>query len=400
MKRIVILCDGTWNFAEAEHPTNVVRVSHALAPLGADGVAQVPIYVEGVGTGRRGVTALTRGVDRLLGGAMGIGLIDNVVEAYRHLCFLYQPGDEVHVFGFSRGAFTARSLAGFIRFTGLLDRTSLARLPEAVTRYSERLVLPAGRRQRRNAEWRAIHSPWVMVDPDDADIYAEFGNDEAIPFDIAYLGVWDTVGALGVPGHFTAAPLLNRRFTFHDTDLSAMVRSARHAVSVDERRTSFRPTLWTNLDALNAGREGTPYRQAWFAGDHGSVGGGGEITALSAIALLWVLEGAAEAGLEFDEIVLRALAREADPMGPLHNADPPRGGTIAALMRRLGGPRDPVALFDHVHDAVRERWVFEAKDAGFRPYRPEPLRGLERDFAEWQDARLRPPEDGQGPRVA
>ncbi|PWJ19395.1 T6SS phospholipase effector Tle1-like catalytic domain-containing protein [Jannaschia seohaensis] len=205
------------------------------------------------------------------------------------------------------------------------------------------------------------------------------------------MGVWDTVGALGVPGHFTAAPLFNRHFMFHDTDLSEMVRAARHAVSVDERRKSFRPTLWTNLDALNDAREGRPYRQAWFAGDHGSVGGGGEITALSSIALRWVLEGAAAAGLEFDEILLEAIARECDPTGPLFNADPPRGGPVAALMRQFGAARAPVTRLEDVHAAVRTRWVHEGDGDGFRPYRPEPLQGLAREFEAWRESRIRAP---------
>jgi uncharacterized protein (DUF2235 family) len=394
VKRIVILCDGTWGAAEAPDPTNVIRVARALAPVAEDGRAQVPLYIQGVGTGRRGVTAAARLSDRLLGGAMGLGLMENVVEAYRHLCFLYQPGDSVHLFGFSRGAFTARSLAGFVLFNGILALDRLDKLPEAIARYSKRLVLPPGRRQARNADWRAENSPWVMTQPTDAEVYARAGSKLAIPFEIDFLGVWDTVGALGVPGHLTAAPLLNRRHAFHDTALSGMVRSARHAVAIDERRRSFEPTLWSNLDALNAGREGMPYRQAWFAGDHGAVGGGGPDRALSSIALLWMLEGAREAGLEFDPVVLASIAAEADPMGPLSNADPPKGGTLAALMRRFGGPRAPVARLADVSDPARERWAFEAKRAGWTPYRPEPLAPLERDLRDWRDARVLPDRGG------
>lgn len=285
MKRIVILCDGTWNAAEALYPTNVVRLGQALAPTGADDRAQIPVYVEGVGTGRRGVTRLSRWIDRTLGGLLGLGVLDNVVEAYRHLVFLYEPGDEVFLFGFSRGAFTARSLAGFIRFTGLLSRGRLSRLPEAVARYTERRIETPERRQSRNAECRARFAPDYMVDPEDAAIYAELGADRAVPFELAYLGVWDTVGSLGIPGLFTDTPLLARRYAFHDTALGPLVRAARHAVALDERRRPFRPTLWSNLDALNAGRPDLPYREAHFPGDHGAVGGGGELTGLSSLAL-------------------------------------------------------------------------------------------------------------------
>ncbi|UWQ19390.1 DUF2235 domain-containing protein [Jannaschia sp. M317] len=387
MKRIVILCDGTWNHADAPHPTNVVQVGQALAARGADGWPQVPVYVEGVGTGRRGVTPATRALDRALGGAMGLGLMDNVVEAYRHLVFLYEPGDEIHVFGFSRGAFTARSLVGFIRFTGLLIRADLHRLPEAVARYAERRIESGARRQARNAEWRARFAPWFLVDEADRATYAEFGANQAVPLDIAYLGVWDTVGALGVPGHFTAAPLLNRKYTFHDTDLSAMVRAARHAVALDERRKAFRPTLWTNLDGLNPQGAAPRYLQQHFAGDHGSVGGGGDIRDLSALALAWVLEGAQAADLDFDDTVLARIRREGNPMGPLMNNTVPKGGAFAALMRRFGAARDAVARFADVSEPVRDRWTFETKTQDRQPYRPEALAALGAEFEAWAKGR-------------
>ncbi|SFI49930.1 DUF2235 domain-containing protein [Jannaschia pohangensis] len=385
MKRIVILCDGTWNRPESDHPTNVVRLGQALMPVDSDDIPQVPLYIEGVGTGRRGVTRFSRGVDRVLGGALGLGLMDNMVEAYRHLVFLHEPGDEVFVFGFSRGAFTARSLVGFIRFSGLLARSDLASLPEAVARYTERRFETAERRQRRNAEWRAIHSPHLMTDPDDADVYAEFGADLAEPFRLAYLGVWDTVGALGVPGHLTAAPIFNKRYSFHDTDLSPMVRAARHAVALDERRKAFRPTLWTNLAELNAGRPERPYREEYFAGDHGSVGGGGDITGLSAMTLDWLMEGARELGLSFDGLAESRLRAEFDPIAPLHNHSKPSGGTFAQLMRRFGASRDPVPDLTAVSIPARTRWAFEAKGAGFRPYRPDPLHGLRDQLQDWKD---------------
>ncbi|GIT90571.1 peptidoglycan-binding protein LysM [Jannaschia pagri] len=373
MKRIVILCDGTWNRVDAVHPTNVVRLGQALAPEGADGVKQVPIYIEGVGTGRRGVTGFARFLDRSLGGALGLGLMENMVEAYRHLVFLYEPGDEVSVFGFSRGAFTARTLVGFIRFSGLLARGDLGHLPEAVARYSERRLESPARRQARNAEWRALHSPWVMTDPQDASIYAEFGKTEAVPFDVAYMGVWDTVGALGIPGIFSDAPLLARKYAFHDTELSPMVRAARHALAIDERRKAFRPTRWNNLPDLNGHDPARPYRQEYFPGDHKAVGGGGDIRALSSLALAWIIEGAEAAGLAFDDLVKERLRLEGDPFGPLSADTVPAGGFVAAAMRRLGGPRADVERIEEVSAVARTRW------AG-GDYRPEPLLGLAPDL--------------------
>ncbi len=374
VKRIIILCDGTWSAAESLHPTNVVRLAQALAPTGADGICQVPIYVEGVGTGRRGVTPFARWQDRILGGLMGLGLMENVAEAYRHLVFLHEPGDEVFVFGFSRGAFTARTLAGFVRFTGLLARADLSLLPRALERYATRGRAGPEARQRANAEWRAVRSPHVMTDPADRDVYGEFGATSAIPFDIAYLGVWDTVGALGVPGLFTEAPLVRRRHAFHDTALTPMVRAARHAVAIDERRRPFAPTLWSNLEALNAGREDRPYRQEWFPGDHGAVGGGGEDVAFASPSLLWLMEGARAQGLVFDPLVAAAIAGAGDPLAAPDRLIQSGSGGFSAFLRRIGRDRGPVRRARDVSDAARDRWRAEGLEGG--RYRPPPLAGL------------------------
>jgi uncharacterized protein (DUF2235 family) len=109
MKRIVVLCDGTWNSSDSQTPTNVVRFGQAMQRCDELGVIQVPIYIQGVGTGE-GPTKLSRKLDSALGGALGWGLMDNIEEAYRHLIFIYEPGDEIYILGFSRGAYTARSL--------------------------------------------------------------------------------------------------------------------------------------------------------------------------------------------------------------------------------------------------------------------------------------------------
>ena len=391
MKRIVILCDGTWNLAEGPRPTNVVRLAQALAPCGADGVVQVPIYIEGVGTGRRGVTWLGRLQDRVLGGFLGLGLMENVVEAYRHLVFLHEPGDEIHVFGFSRGAFTARSLVGFLRFTGLLARADLALLPEAVARYAERRDETPEARHARGAAWRARHSPHVMTDPSDAETYAAGGAHEAVPLEVAYLGIWDTVGALGVPGLFTASPILPRRHAFHDTALSDMVRAARHAIAIDERRRPFLPTTWSNLRAIEARAEaegrGRPYREEHFAGDHASVGGGGDRTGLSSLALLWVMEGAEAAGLEFDERVRAAIVAQGDPFAPLEGRSEPPEGPIPWLMRLTAVDRPDVERLLDVSMPARVRWAEGSPGEG--RYRPSPLAPLEGALREWAAGRGR-----------
>ncbi len=391
MKRIVILCDGTWNSASSATPTNVVHLGRALRPVDSDDIPQVPIYVPGVGTGKRGVTWLGRKADQLLGGLMGLGLIENVVEAYTHLVFLYEPGDEIYIFGFSRGAFTARSLTGLIRSSGLLPRAGLNNLDKIVARYRRRGDPTTHPDSVESQRFRAQMSPDLMTSPEDAKIYAEEGSKDPFLLRIAYLGVWDSVGALGLPKRFALASLVNRRYRFHNAALSSMVESARHAVALDERRREFEPTHWDNLPILNKGKdpENLPYQERYFAGDHGAVGGGGDITALSSIALEWVMEGAEAARLRFDPAVRAALVGQQDPFGSLTNTAVPKGGLFAALMRRLGHDREGPTDLAQVHGSVKARWAFEAKGRdGIWPYRPPSLSRVEPALQDWLDARL------------
>lgn len=401
MKRIVILCDRTWNRSDRRHPTNVVRFAQAMLGTAPDGTVQVPVYIAGVGTGR-GSNRFSRRLDALAGGAFGWGLFENIVEAYQHLAFMHEPGDAIHIIGFSRGAYTARSLAGFIRSTGIIPRNLVYRLPDAVGRYRTRnrseTHHPATEESHR---FRAELSPGVATSPSEILWRRENGFPEAELLRIEYLGVWDTVGALGVP---VTVPILSaltaKRYQFHDADLSSMVKSARHAIALDERRRAFEPARWENLEDLNRESppqaEGlTPYQELFFAGDHGSVGGGGDIVALSSIGLTWIMEGARAAGLCFDPAELARIGAEEDAMGPLHNNSIPSHGVMARLMRF--GARDrkgPQGIAD-LHPSVIRRWA-KPGGAGFEPYRPG---SLMRVAARLDEAR---PEAGEasGTRLA
>ncbi len=364
MKRIAVFCDGTWNRSDARYPTNVLKLSIAARLIAGDGVAQQVQYVEGVGSGR-GSTRIARVLDRVAGGLLGLGLNLNLEEAYRNLAFAYEPGDEIHLFGFSRGAFTARSLAGFIRAAGLPQRDGVARIPEALARY----------RSRRNStrpdheesfEFRLGYAPRVTTSGKEREWRRAGGHPEGTPLRIAYVGVWDTVGALGVPTQFALlARLLNGPHAFHDLALSRSVASARHAVAVDERRRSFEPSLWDNIDELNGGATGDDrrYRQEWFPGVHGGVGGGGDITGLSNAAATWVAEGAIARGLEFDEGQIDRLRGGIDALAPLRNRSAPPGlleRILSRMARDRGGPGDVA----EVADPTTERW---RRDPGYRP---------------------------------
>lgn len=359
MKRIVIACDGTWNRLDAAHPTNVAKLAQAVLAAGPDGAAQVTCYLDGVGAGR-GTGWLARASDRALGGLLGLGLTATLAEAYRFLTFAYAPGDEILLFGFSRGAFMARSLAGLVRTCGILERAHADEIPAALALYRARAA-GTGPDSAAACAFRARHAEHVMTDASDVAWRAARGVPAGRPLSLAYLGVWDTVGALGIPGHLALAPLVNRGLRFHDTALSGAVRAARHAVAIDERRRTFRPTLWDNLAALNDGAKGRPYQQRWFPGDHGSVGGGGSVTALSDDALLWVAEGAMAEGLALDPEMVGEWRSGRDWRGPLAARRRPLATRILALDR--AERRGPERVADLAEAAVR-RW---RGDPGYRP---------------------------------
>ena len=369
MKRIAIFCDGTWNKLEARKSTHVARLSRAVLPTSADGTTQFVYYQQGVGTGR-GSNVVARKMDKFLGGALGWGLDDNVVEAYRNLVFWYEPGDEIYIFGFSRGAYTARSLAGLIRTAGIPPRDRLDRLHEAIAIYRRR-GKEHGPDSDSGRQFRFAFSPRTATSLEDLKWRQAQGDSDSYFLRLAYMGVWDTVGALGLPGVFgKVSKLFNKKYAFHDAALSRSVRGARHAVAVDERRRLYPPTLWDNLDGpggLNGEVRGTerPYQQLWFPGVHSVVGGSGPVPQLSAYTAEWVVAGAQELGLELDMGLLDAVTRD-------KRADADFGVTVQkAGLANMGGlwlaDREGPESTDSIAEATRER--VKARD----DYRPGSL---------------------------
>ncbi len=381
MKKIVICCDGTWNRLDGEKVTNVVRIAEAVSSRDAEGTLQVVYYDEGVGSGK----AVAEAADRLIGGAFGGGLMTKVEQAYRFLVFNYDPGDEIFIFGFSRGAFTARSLAGLIRNCGIVEQAQARRIGEAIALYRGR-----GPESHPDSDascaFRARIAPRVHLNDHELDWRRAnlpgFREGASVRLRIRYLGVWDTVGALGVPNHLLLAGLFNRGHAFHDTVLSSSIESARHAVAIDEFRRAYEPALWSNLARLNASAEDpaeAPFRQEWFPGDHSSVGGGGETASLSSGALLWIAEGAGLAGLALEARALAEAREEADHRGPLRSKAK-RFVSLETFMRK--GPRRGPAALEDVSEPARRRWREPAANLHEKAlYRPEALAGLSGDLA-------------------
>ena len=303
-KRLVVCCDGTWNRPDQRSdgiaaPTNVSKLALAVARADDRGTAQVLHYEPGVGTRR---------FERIRGGAFGLGLSRNVRDCYRFLVESYEPGDELFFFGFSRGAYTARSTVGLVRNCGILRTEHAGRIRDAYRLYrsKDKDTEPGGIQAEM---FRRLHSH-----PD---------------CDIRFVGVWDTVGSLGIPVDGIRLPWVTRLWSFHDTTLSSHVESAHQALAIDEQRGPFKPTLWEQQPSAT----GQTLEQVWFAGVHCDVGGGYADPALAEIPLLWMVDRARASGLAFEpdrfviaggaiEAALRHVAERVAPdaLGELHES--------------------------------------------------------------------------------
>ncbi len=329
LKRFIVCFDGTWQKLRQPQPTNIAIIARSIAHTHtlADGstIPQIVLYSQGVGSnvdalGKDGfLDGLSEWLNRMLGGVFGEGLEDNIVETYLRLAFNYEDGDEIYVFGFSRGAFCARSFAGLIGCAGIVSRTHAEKAWDAFRLYRASPPRKATKFQledfeRARRDFRASYGKGKRA----AD-GTRIKVDE--PPKVTYLGIFDTVGQRGVPSALGGlARFFNKRFGFHDMQIGASVLSARHAVAVDENRLGFPATLWEGVDEANKRPhcvEGKQhYAQRWFIGTHSDIGGG-EGSPLSAAPLKWIAEGAADCGLRFygtygeDESPLSKTVREA-----------------------------------------------------------------------------------------
>ncbi len=339
MKRLVMCCDGTWNRPEQVDdgrvsPTNVTKMALAIAPRDGSGTIQQVYYHRGVGTGRW---------DRIRGGAFGMGLSRNIKDAYRYLVLNYAVGDELFLFGFSRGAYTARSLGGFIRNSGLLRPEHVDRVDDAYTLY-----------RRRDDE----SNPTAI----EAQLFRKSYTYESVGHEIRMkcLGVWDTVGALGIPvGLLGRASRLVFHLQFHDLKLSSYVDNAFQALALDERRLPFVPSIWEQQDHAK-GRQ--RLEQVWCVGVHSNVGGGYADSGLSDIAFLWMKENAASCDLAFNDAYVRDTIRP-NLQGVLRNS---RTG-FYRLMREYVRPVTGQHLFPRFEVVDPSAYDRYAADSSYRP---------------------------------
>ncbi|MFZ0662605.1 MAG: DUF2235 domain-containing protein [Acidobacteriaceae bacterium] len=290
-RRIAYCADGTWDSSGSD--TNVYRISKAIVPIAGE---QYRFYDDGVGSDGTPI-------EQLIGGAFGEGLLEKIKEGYAAIASVYEAGDELFLFGFSRGAYTVRSLGGMIAACGLPTKNPD---PNLVNKAFDGY---------RNGDQRAT-------------ILGTLGDYGLVKANITMIGVWDTVGALGIPAILGAVDAL--RYSFLDTQLSPQVLNAFQALSIDERRVEFPATLWTSPPS-----PGQTIEQAYFCGVHCDVGGGypddaGTGTALSDIPFSWILAKAQGLGLVID----------------------------AGVAARYPSPIDKKYAIDTKHESWSPRWLF------------------------------------------
>ena len=345
-RRLVLLFDGTWNKPESN--TNVERLRQLISPRDAAGVEQRVNYLPGVG--------VATGLTHLLGGAFGYGLSGNVLEGYRWLCDTWQPGDQIYLFGFSRGAYTARSLGGMIRKCGLLRPGADGRVGKADVSSAYEI-------------YRDVNS-----NPDDLPA-RRFRQSRSNEVEIHFIGVWDTVGSLGIPDTASWFPYARARYQFHDTELSKIVKYAYQALALDEHRADFAPAVWTRNpftikpgETMNSKKEAQiDIEQRWFIGSHSDIGGGNDSDGagrkpdpLPDLPLAWLQEKALATGLACTTRLVPAP--DAD-MGVPRNS---YAEFMLGIYKELKSPFDRrigAGVNETVDDSVWRRWL---ADHGYR----------------------------------
>lgn len=325
-KRIVICADGTWNRPEKDlekdHATNVLKLARAIKPIADDGVPQQVFYDWGIGSY----------YDSMIGGATGRGLHKNIMDAYRYIVQNYSPGDEIYLFGFSRGAYTVRCLCGLINNCGIVTRPDAKLIQQAFDHYKMK-TKPFAPDGERSVAFRQQHSHPSR--------------------EVAFVGVWDTVGAMGIPLSFLG--MFEDKDEFYDAKLGRNVKVARHALALDEHRSDFEPTIW-------APRTSIDIQQVWFIGAHSNIGGSvapnDDGSTLSDIALQWMISQARAVNLTVELHLADALLP--NPMANIQDSYRSFYRVKKRFMRELDPEQAPILL----HQSVKTRWL---NDSNYRP---------------------------------
>lgn len=355
-RRLIVCSDGTWQDLYASYPTNVVKMTQAILPAGADGTSQIVYYDEGIGTKQIGTeNSIIDKLTKLGGGGIGLGIDKKIEDAYVFLCLNYQPGDEIYLFGFSRGAYTVRCLAGLIYNSGLPSRKYIRKIPEAYELYRDRAdsKKPSG--------------------TDAVSFRKSYG--ERVP--IKALCCWDTVASVGLPNLIPGLNLdanFNRRYGFYDYKVNPTIENAFHAVAADENRKVY---YYTPMEVGQG--QPTKLSQVWFPGGHGCVGGGLEKErGLSDRALEWMLGMVTPLGLSVDVKNIEHGNVDGKPVygiRPAYNA--PLESPTSSLGYKTREIPETTRFSDGIDISIKRRW--KDKACNYRPQNLEKRFGKDLD---------------------
>jgi len=343
VKRIVICADGTWNRPEKDikkdFPSNVLKLARAISPESKDGVEQVVFYDWGLGSYN----------DKFSAGTFGKGINKNIKDCYRFIVQNYSLGDELYFFGFSRGAYTVRSLAGLLNNCGILRNSKANLINTAFKMYKSPDIHPRDQTSRNFRDQNSVKAKVDDISMQDKKKYDPEGHPK-----IHFVGVWDTVGALGIP--FSVLGFLNEKHMFHDKKIGPNMRYARHAMAIDEKRDDFQPTIWKQRPQVDI-------EQVWFAGVHSDVGGGytpdeGGICAAD-YPLKWISEEAVNKGLVLSNHLSSRL--KPSPTATLHDS-------MRGIYKIAGKHARTIKSYLKIHQSVKDRWDSDRK------YRPTKLK--------------------------
>jgi uncharacterized protein (DUF2235 family) len=357
-KNILIFSDGTGQAGGIPGvvPSNIYKLYRACAVI--PGV-QETFYDPGLGSPPDGARwRHWRLIYNVISQATGLGISWNIVDCYDALIKMYEPGDRIYLFGFSRGAYTVRSLGGMLALCGIPTRSGRGHDPRA------------DRRARRRLSWRALRWVYQIYGSSDArrrkradraaQYRARYASHVVAPY---FIGVWDTVRSLGLPGISRFIPW---RHAFHDATLHPDVQHARHALALDENRAMFLPELWEELEADRAtGR----IKQVWFPGVHSDVGGGYPERELSDLTLAWMITQATKVP---NPVIVDATRLSLSPSHRGMQHDGRYGlGVLWVKGTRVHLRPEPVECEDHVERRFLEPSVPSVRGEGL--YRPIPL---------------------------
>ncbi|QRV92264.1 choline transport protein [Ceratobasidium sp. AG-Ba] len=372
-KRIIVCCDGTWQDGIIRSQTwmysNVLKLARCLNHDDErydPPIPQIVFYQAGIGSEQN---IYSRYVD----GATGASLAEKVQEAYAFIAHNYAPGDEVYLFGFSRGAYTARMVAGFIGYIGILDRTAMDSFADIFIAMQKK---NKAKSEAENKRYEDALAPFKDI-CDDGRRRADLNHDR---FTIKCIGVWDTVGSMGLPTVITRnSTKMHQLFDFPDNVLGPHIERAMHAMSLNEDREDFQVTKFYQT---KLGKErGQQLRQVWFAGQHTDVGGGWHDHDLSDVALMWMLANVEDI-LSIDFKYAKSLPRPIAPWG----AQPPHTSQMGIYKLAGQAPRRPStdpATHETMHVSVKEQALLTPQATEWiekHPDRFTPLLPLEEEI--------------------